>query len=114
MPSEDHSASTIFPNTLPDPSVNSPEWLEQILKEKCHVPLLREFQLKPAIQLNDGMNLFLVVATGQGKTLVMYFGIPGWPLEEEIPSYSVQLIHPDDFSVAKESLMLVIFINYRR
>ncbi|KAK0471236.1 P-loop containing nucleoside triphosphate hydrolase protein [Armillaria novae-zelandiae] len=74
MSSEDHSAST-FPNALPNPhnpSVNSPEWLEQILKEKCHVPSLREFQLKHAIQLNDGRDLFLVVATGQGKTLVMY------------------------------------------
>ncbi|KAK0482510.1 hypothetical protein IW261DRAFT_1035289 [Armillaria novae-zelandiae] len=72
MPSEDHFASTIFPDTLPNPSVKSPEWPEQILKEKCHVPLLREFQLKHAIKLNDGMDLFLVVATGQGKTLVMY------------------------------------------
>ncbi|KAK0474079.1 P-loop containing nucleoside triphosphate hydrolase protein [Armillaria novae-zelandiae] len=74
MSSEDHSAST-FPNALPNPrnpSVNSPEWLEQILKEKCHVPSLQEFQLKHAIQLNDGQDLFLVVATGQGKTLVMY------------------------------------------
>lgn len=54
------------------PVVNSREWLDSLLREKCKVPTLREHQIVHGMDLNSGSDLFLVIATGQGKTLVLH------------------------------------------
>jgi ERCC4-related helicase len=54
------------------PEVNSKEWLDRLLCEKCHVPSLRPHQLLHAMDLVKKDDLFLVIATGQGKTLVLH------------------------------------------
>ncbi|KAF5374008.1 hypothetical protein D9615_009902 [Tricholomella constricta] len=52
--------------------VNTPEWLDQILRKQCRVPSLRPHQLRHGMDLVNGKDLFLVIATSQGKTLVLH------------------------------------------
>ena len=54
------------------PEVNSCQWLDALLREKCKVPSLREHQLIHGMDLNNGKDLFLVIATSQGKTIVLH------------------------------------------
>jgi hypothetical protein len=39
-----------------------------LLLEKCNLSTIRPFQLEHAMNLNAGKDLFLVIATGMGKT----------------------------------------------
>jgi superfamily II DNA helicase RecQ len=57
----------------PDPSVNSRAWLNDLLRQKCGVPSeLYPHQLDHGKDLNDGHDLFLVIATGLGKSIVLF------------------------------------------
>ncbi|KAJ7306176.1 P-loop containing nucleoside triphosphate hydrolase protein [Mycena albidolilacea] len=56
----------------PDPSVNSRAWLNDLLRQKCGVPSLYPHQLDHGKDLNDGRDLFLVIATGLGKSIVLF------------------------------------------
>jgi superfamily II DNA/RNA helicase len=52
--------------------VNSRPWMENLLLEKCNLSTIRPFQLEPAMNLNAGKDLFLVIATGMGKTTALH------------------------------------------
>ena len=54
------------------PEVNSCQWLDMLLHEKCQVPSLHGHQLIHGMDLNNGQDLFLVLATSQGKTTVLH------------------------------------------
>lgn len=53
------------------PAVNSKEWLEALLREKCGYPQLRDYQLQHGLDLIHGRDLVLVVRPGGGKTTIM-------------------------------------------
>lgn len=57
------------------PKVNSREWLDQLLRDKCQVPSLRAHQLDHGMDVVGGKDVFLVIATGQGKTMVLLSGL---------------------------------------
>jgi len=46
--------------------------MENLLLEKCNLSTIRPFQLEPAMNLNAGKDLFLVIATGMGKTTALH------------------------------------------
>jgi len=46
--------------------------MENLLIEKCSLSTIRPFQLEHAMDLNAGKDLFLVIATGMGKTTVLH------------------------------------------
>ncbi|KAJ8095460.1 hypothetical protein PM082_023230 [Marasmius tenuissimus] len=48
----------------------SPAWLAQLLREKCGIQSLRPFQSELGLHLINGKDVFLAIATGQGKTIV--------------------------------------------
>ncbi|PCH41838.1 nucleoside triphosphate hydrolase protein, partial [Wolfiporia cocos MD-104 SS10] len=50
----------------------SAEWLTTLLQQRCGIVQPRDFQVRHGMDLINGKDLFLVVAPGQGKTLVMY------------------------------------------
>ncbi|KAJ6463097.1 P-loop containing nucleoside triphosphate hydrolase protein [Mycena vulgaris] len=52
--------------------VNSVAWLEALLRQKCGLPSLYPHQLAHGKDLNDGRDLFLVIATGLGKSIVLF------------------------------------------
>ena len=54
------------------PKVNLRQWLDALLREKCQVASLREHQLIHGMDLNNGQDLFLVIATSQGKTIILH------------------------------------------
>lgn len=54
-----------------EPAVNSKEWLEALLRDKCGYPQLRDYQLKHGLDLIHGRDLLLVVRPGGGKTTIM-------------------------------------------
>lgn len=54
------------------PTVNSREWLENLLREKNGVEFVRSHQLDHGMDLVEGRDLFLVIATGMGKTAVLH------------------------------------------
>ncbi|KAF9013009.1 P-loop containing nucleoside triphosphate hydrolase protein [Hymenopellis radicata] len=64
---------TPSPTTLnpPPPKINSQEWLTALLCDKCSVPSLRAPQKKHCYDLIQGKDLFLTMATGNGKTIVL-------------------------------------------
>ncbi|KAK7025402.1 hypothetical protein VNI00_016039 [Paramarasmius palmivorus] len=51
--------------------IGSTPWLQELLCKEAGISSLRPFQLKHAKDLIDGRDLLLVIATGQGKTLVL-------------------------------------------
>lgn len=51
--------------------VTSPAQLEILLRDKCHIPTLHDFQVQQGYDLVCGKDVFLVVAPGMGKTVVM-------------------------------------------
>ena len=53
------------------PSKVSKAWLEALIRNKCQVSAVRDFQLKHSLDLVNGNDLFLVVAPGMGKTIVL-------------------------------------------
>lgn len=55
--------------TLP---LTSRQWMNQLLCEKNRLQNLRPFQLDHALDLFEGRDLFLVIATGMGKTTVLH------------------------------------------
>lgn len=54
------------------PEVNSRSWLDALLREKWHIQTVREHQIIHRMDLISGKDLFLVIATGQGKTIVLH------------------------------------------
>ncbi|KAK6977141.1 nucleoside triphosphate hydrolase protein [Favolaschia claudopus] len=52
--------------------VNSWPWLDTLLRQKCGILSLHPHQLDHSKDLVDGRDLFLVIATGQGKSVVLY------------------------------------------
>ncbi|KAJ7085300.1 hypothetical protein C8R44DRAFT_721701 [Mycena epipterygia] len=54
------------------PPGNSREWLDALLRQKCGIPSLYPHQLEHGIDLNEGRDLFLVIATGLGKSIVLF------------------------------------------
>ena len=64
--------STIVPATSLSPQSTSSSDIESILLRTCHVPSVRDFQLKHATDLVEGKDLFLVISPGMGKTLVIH------------------------------------------
>ncbi|KAH9853929.1 hypothetical protein C2E23DRAFT_821071 [Lenzites betulinus] len=52
-------------------AVTSVADLEVLLSEKCAITTLHDFQVKHGFDLVCGKDVFLVVAPGMGKTLVM-------------------------------------------
>ncbi|KAJ7924813.1 hypothetical protein B0H13DRAFT_1863675 [Mycena leptocephala] len=59
-------------DTATDPPVNSLPWLDNLLRQKCGIPSLYPHQLAHGKDLNDGRELFLVIATGLGKSIVLF------------------------------------------
>lgn len=57
------------------PEIDSPAWLDRLLREKCNVLALRDFQLRHAVDIVDGKDVFLVIAPGLGKSLVLLSGL---------------------------------------
>ncbi|KAJ6572245.1 hypothetical protein B0H19DRAFT_1348338 [Mycena capillaripes] len=55
-----------------DHPVNSRAWLENLLRQKCGVPSLYPLQLNHGKDLNDGHDVFLVIAPGLGKSIVLF------------------------------------------
>ncbi|TFK39191.1 P-loop containing nucleoside triphosphate hydrolase protein [Crucibulum laeve] len=56
----------------PGPAVNSRKWMDNLLCDKNRVTSLRPHQLEHAMDLNEGRDVFLVIATGMGKTAVLH------------------------------------------
>lgn len=54
---------------------NSAEWLEAALTKHFKIPSLRDFQLHHSLQIINGSDLMLMIATGQGKTVVLLAGL---------------------------------------
>ncbi|KIM45746.1 hypothetical protein M413DRAFT_24878 [Hebeloma cylindrosporum] len=54
------------------PAEDTREWLEHLLREKCKISSVREHQLIHGLDLVQGKDLFLVIATGTGKTIVLH------------------------------------------
>ncbi|PCH37256.1 nucleoside triphosphate hydrolase protein, partial [Wolfiporia cocos MD-104 SS10] len=52
--------------------VGSSGWLSALLQRKCQISRPREFQVRHGMDLINGKDLFLVIAPGQGKTIVMF------------------------------------------
>ncbi|KAH8099265.1 hypothetical protein BXZ70DRAFT_1009082 [Cristinia sonorae] len=46
------------------------DWLENLMKRRCSLPAIRDFQLQHGLDLIHGKDVFLVIAPGGGKTLV--------------------------------------------
>ncbi|KAJ7867729.1 P-loop containing nucleoside triphosphate hydrolase protein [Mycena olivaceomarginata] len=67
---DDTSEGSAQPYT--DQPVNSRAWLDSLLREKCGVPSLFPHQLDHGKDLNDGRDLFLVIAPGLGKSIVLF------------------------------------------
>ncbi|KAF7291508.1 Nucleoside triphosphate hydrolase protein [Mycena kentingensis (nom. inval.)] len=59
-----------LPFDCPHP-VNSAEWLDQLLRERCKVSKLWPHQLELSMHLIEGKDVFSVSATGTGKTVVL-------------------------------------------
>ncbi|CAK5272578.1 unnamed protein product [Mycena citricolor] len=57
---------------LENPPVNSKEWLGIVLKDACGLSSLYEHQLKHGLDLSLGKDVFLVIATGRGKSIVLF------------------------------------------
>ncbi|KAJ7208400.1 hypothetical protein C8J57DRAFT_1201247 [Mycena rebaudengoi] len=56
-----------------DHPVNSRAWLDSLLRQKCGLPSLYPHQLDHGnLDLNDGSDLFLVIAPGLGKSIVLF------------------------------------------
>ncbi|KAJ7660021.1 P-loop containing nucleoside triphosphate hydrolase protein [Mycena olivaceomarginata] len=55
-----------------DHPVNSRAWLDSLLRQKCGVPSLYPHQLDHGKDLNEGRDLFLVIAPGLGKSIVLF------------------------------------------
>ena len=47
------------------------QWLQKVVCEAFKIPHLRPFQLQHAMDLYRGKDVFLTIATGQGKTIVL-------------------------------------------
>ncbi|KAJ7854440.1 P-loop containing nucleoside triphosphate hydrolase protein [Mycena olivaceomarginata] len=72
--SERVDAVTTRPESQPytDHPINSRAWLESLLRQKCGVPSLYPHQLDHGRDLNDGHDVFLVIAPGLGKSIVLF------------------------------------------
>ncbi|KAJ7762181.1 hypothetical protein B0H16DRAFT_1455800 [Mycena metata] len=56
------------------PAVNSREWLDVILRHRCKVTKLRPFQLDLGMEVVRGKDVWCVIATGMGKTVLLQAG----------------------------------------
>ncbi|KAJ7116292.1 P-loop containing nucleoside triphosphate hydrolase protein [Mycena filopes] len=56
------------------PTVNSREWLELILRHRCKVASVRPFQLDLGMEIIGGKDVWCVIATGMGKTVLLQAG----------------------------------------
>lgn len=65
-----YSMATVSPEN-PLPAVNSRQWVQEMLIEANHLDSVRPHQLDHAINLINGTDVFLVIATGMGKTTVL-------------------------------------------
>ncbi|KAJ7085342.1 P-loop containing nucleoside triphosphate hydrolase protein [Mycena crocata] len=63
-------------NTLSGPllAVDSPGWVEAILTHRCQVAKLWPHQLELSVHINNKKDVFGVMATGMGKTLILQAG----------------------------------------
>ena len=52
--------------------IDSAEWLQSLLQEKCGFTQICKFQLDHGLDLIHGKDVFLVIAPGQGKTTVIH------------------------------------------
>ncbi|KAJ7689946.1 P-loop containing nucleoside triphosphate hydrolase protein, partial [Mycena rosella] len=48
--------------------------LDEVLRSTCKVTKLWPFQLELSIDVNDGIDVFCVIATGMGKTVILQSG----------------------------------------
>lgn len=53
------------------PATATSEWLDALLRERCNIQVVRDFQLTHGLDLVNGKDLFLVVGPGHGKTVVL-------------------------------------------
>jgi ERCC4-related helicase len=67
--------STFTLSLAPSPRVGSSAWLQTVLCAAANVPSLRDFQLELASHICKGTDVFLVIATAKGKTLVLLSGL---------------------------------------
>ncbi|KAF8193517.1 P-loop containing nucleoside triphosphate hydrolase protein [Mycena galopus ATCC 62051] len=58
----------------PLPAVDSREWMDALLRSRCKISKLWPHQLELAMQINQNKDVFCVVATGMGKTVVLQAG----------------------------------------
>ncbi|KAJ7877153.1 hypothetical protein B0H13DRAFT_2253331 [Mycena leptocephala] len=56
------------------PTVNSREWLDVILRHRCKVAKVRPFQLDLGMEIVRGKDVWCIIATGMGKTVVLQTG----------------------------------------
>ncbi|KAJ7245531.1 P-loop containing nucleoside triphosphate hydrolase protein [Mycena rebaudengoi] len=56
------------------PAVNSREWLDSLLRVRCKVSTLWPHQIDLSMAVNEGKDVFCVVATGMGKTVILQAG----------------------------------------
>ncbi|KAK6984735.1 hypothetical protein R3P38DRAFT_3292277 [Favolaschia claudopus] len=50
------------------------QWMERVLSARCKLTRLRPFQLDLALEIDNKKNVFCVIATGMGKTVVLMAG----------------------------------------
>ncbi|KAJ7691531.1 P-loop containing nucleoside triphosphate hydrolase protein [Mycena rosella] len=55
----------------PPPAVDSREWMDTLLKSRCKVPRMWPFQLEHSMDINKKKDVFCVIATGMGKTVLV-------------------------------------------
>ncbi|KAJ6474578.1 hypothetical protein C8R47DRAFT_1220974 [Mycena vitilis] len=57
-----------------EPTENPAQWMERILCTRCKIPKLHPFQLELSLLVDKKNHVFLVIATGMGKTVVLMAG----------------------------------------
>ncbi|KAJ6575863.1 hypothetical protein B0H10DRAFT_1963718 [Mycena sp. CBHHK59/15] len=55
-------------------AINSREWMDHTLCASCSLAKLWPFQLELSMDVNGGRDIFVVIATGMGKTVVLQSG----------------------------------------
>ncbi|KAJ6549418.1 P-loop containing nucleoside triphosphate hydrolase protein [Mycena vulgaris] len=58
----------------PPPVVDSKAWLDSVLKSRCKVSKLWPFQLELSMKINQKNDIYCVIATGMGKTVILQAG----------------------------------------
>ncbi|KAJ7637933.1 P-loop containing nucleoside triphosphate hydrolase protein [Mycena polygramma] len=56
------------------PTENPAQWMERVLCTRCKIPKLHPFQLELSLLVDKKKHIFLVIATGMGKTVVLMAG----------------------------------------